>query len=135
MTQEVFAANIKSLMKKANGLGSQAALAKASEIDQRTVGRIINCEHSPSLDKVYAIANALRVKPWQLLVPGISASALPVLSTEIQDWPFSLIAKERYEALSHDRQIAVQLKMREAMEKEEAEVRAEMPKQANSNHR
>ena len=52
-------------------LTTQAAVGKACKIDQRTVGRIINMEHSPGLKQLEAIALAFDLLTWQLLVPNL----------------------------------------------------------------
>lgn len=46
----VLSANLAALMGAREGLGTQASVAKRSGMDQRTVGRILNREHSPRLD-------------------------------------------------------------------------------------
>lgn len=46
---------------------------------QRTLGRIVNGEVSPTLEQMTKIAHGLDVALWQLLVPEIDAKNLPAL--------------------------------------------------------
>lgn len=55
-------------------LNSQAKLGGRAKIDQRTVGRILNSEHMPTLDKISALAEAYGIEAWQLLAPGLGSS-------------------------------------------------------------
>ena len=73
----ILAKNIEALMQASCDLRTQAKLGKAAGIDQRTVGRILKAEHSPSMDKVQAIADAFGIMPWQLLVPDLDPKNLP----------------------------------------------------------
>lgn len=59
-------------------LTTQAAVGKACNIDQRTVGRILNKEHSPGLKQLEAIALAFDLLTWQLLVPNLDPKNQPV---------------------------------------------------------
>lgn len=61
-------------MASSKDLNSQAKLGAKAKIDQRTVGRILNSEHMPTLDKIAALATVYGIEPWQLLAPGLGAS-------------------------------------------------------------
>jgi transcriptional regulator with XRE-family HTH domain len=62
-----FGACIKSLRLKANL--SQEKLAQIAEIDRKSVSRIENGHLSPSMDILWAIADALKIDAYELLVP------------------------------------------------------------------
>jgi transcriptional regulator with XRE-family HTH domain len=74
---KTLAQNIRALMIARPILSSQAALARAASVDQRTVGRILNCEHAPTVLQVEKIAKAFGLAPWQLLSPHLDANDLP----------------------------------------------------------
>lgn len=78
MSPSVLSDNIKKLMEASADLNTQAALGRRCGIDQRTVVRIINLEHSPTLEKIEAIATAYGLLPWQILVPGLDPKNPPV---------------------------------------------------------
>lgn len=78
MSHKIIAENIASLMAASVGLRTQQALGKACGIDQRTIGRILNQEHSPSIDKLQLIADAFGIQTWQLLIPRLDPKNLPV---------------------------------------------------------
>jgi len=78
MTKTVLSTNIKALMAAHLTLNTQAALGRACGIDQRTVGRIINQEHSPALKQIESIAHAFDLQTWQLLVPQLDPKNPPV---------------------------------------------------------
>lgn len=46
-------------------------------INQTTVGRTKNAMYPATVDTVEAIASGLGVQPWQLLLPGLDAKAIP----------------------------------------------------------
>ena len=75
---EILATNLKALMAAHETLRTQAAVGKASKINQRTVGYIVNQEHSCGLKQLEAIASAFDLLPWQLLVPGLNPKSPPV---------------------------------------------------------
>ena len=78
MTMNILASNLKKLMASHTSLGTQAAVGKACGIDQRTVGRISNQEHSCGMNQLEAIAVAFDVLTWQLLVPNLDPKSPPV---------------------------------------------------------
>jgi transcriptional regulator with XRE-family HTH domain len=45
---------------------TQEQLAEASGFDRKTINRIENGRHSPSLDRVFVLADALGVEPVEL---------------------------------------------------------------------
>ena len=78
MTKNILSNNLKALMAAHVSLTTQAAVGKACKIDQRTVGRILNMEHSPGLKQLEAIAVAFDLLTWQLLVPNLDPKNPPV---------------------------------------------------------
>lgn len=81
----VLSVNLAALMSAHEGLGTQAAVAKRSGMDQRTVGRILNREHSPTLRQIDGLAAAFGLLPWQLLVPQLDALNPPAVSLTMEE--------------------------------------------------
>jgi DNA-binding phage protein len=73
------AANLAALMAATEDLRTQAAVGKRAGVDQRTVGRILNREHSPNLLQIQKLAAAFGLQPWQLLVPHLDPANPPVV--------------------------------------------------------
>jgi transcriptional regulator with XRE-family HTH domain len=48
---------------------SQQKLAAVAEVDRKTISRIENGHLSPSMDNLWAIADALRLDAYELLLP------------------------------------------------------------------
>jgi transcriptional regulator with XRE-family HTH domain len=92
MSQSILSTNLKALMQASEDLRSQAALGKRCGIDQRTVGRILNEEHSPQLKQIEAIAQAFGLFSWQLLVPDLDPKNPPVCE-------LTTVEKELYDKL------------------------------------
>ena len=78
MTTDILSTNLKALMAAHTTLATQAAVGKACGLNQRTVGRIINMEHSPGLKQLEAIALAFDLVTWQLLVPNLDPKNPPI---------------------------------------------------------
>ena len=76
---EILTANLKRLMDEANPRKTQAQVATAGGMQQRTVGRIKNGDMVPTLIQLQALAKAFRLQPWQLLVPDLDPKSPPVL--------------------------------------------------------
>lgn len=66
----MLAENLKALMVKKYGKENQTRLGEDSELGQTTVRRAINAENA-RLETIDALANALGVKPHELLMPGL----------------------------------------------------------------
>ena len=92
MSHGVLSTNLKMLMEASLDMRSQAALGKKCGIDQRTVGRILNEEHSPQLKQIEAIASAFGLSPWQILIPGLDPKNPPVCE-------LTRVEKELYDKL------------------------------------
>lgn len=76
----VLADNLAALMGAHEDLSTQGAVGKRSGMDQRTVGRIKNREHSPTLRQIDGLAAAFGLLPWQLLVPGLDPLNPPAVT-------------------------------------------------------
>lgn len=64
----IFATNLDRLMKE-RGLVDRALELK-SGIGHKTINNMRNGRHAPNLDNIEAVAKALQVEPWMLLVPN-----------------------------------------------------------------
>lgn len=76
----VLSENLFALMAVNATLDTQAKVAKAAGMDQRTVGRILKQEHSPTLRQIDKLAEAFHLLPWQFLVPGLDAKNPPAVT-------------------------------------------------------
>lgn len=85
MTIRILSSNLKTLMAASETLSTQRKLGVASGIDQRTVGRILNGEHSPQLKQIEAIAQAFDLMPWQLLVPNLDPRNPPICEVTVAE--------------------------------------------------
>lgn len=85
-------ANLRRLIAEHPTLNSGAKLAAKAEVDATTVNRILRRAVSPSVTALESLAKALGVDLWTLLAPRESAPAY--------EWPFELVDKARYLALT-----------------------------------
>ena len=80
---ETVAANLRALMLHAGmekkGEPNQSDLARASGANQRTVGRILSRDQSPTVEMLETIARAFGLHAWQLLIPGLDPANPPVV--------------------------------------------------------
>lgn len=58
---------------------NQTALGKKAGTAQSTIGRILKEKHAPDIDTLEALGKSLGTSAWQLLVPGMDPSNLPIL--------------------------------------------------------
>ncbi len=94
---DTLAANLAALMAAHADLGSQSAVAKRAGMDQRTVGRILHRQHSPTLVQLEKLARAFSLAPWQLLMPRYDPADPPTLvlsNSERDAWTSIRIAAE-----------------------------------------
>ena len=63
------AKNLSALMEKSPDLSTQGALHRRSKVAQSTIGRILSCETSPTVDTLDQIAGAFGLSSWQLIHP------------------------------------------------------------------
>lgn len=80
-SKTVLAENIERLMAY-HKISSDAALAGLCKpkVDQKTIWRIRNQQQSPTVEKLEAIATALGLRTWQILIPGIDPSNPPAIT-------------------------------------------------------
>lgn len=80
---QTVAANLRALMLHAGmankGEPNQSELARASGADQRTVGRILSRNQSPTVEMLETIARAFGLRAWQLLIPDLDPANPPVV--------------------------------------------------------
>jgi transcriptional regulator with XRE-family HTH domain len=57
---------------------SQAELARRAHCDQRTIGRILSMDMSPTADMLDRIAQVFGLEAWQMMVPGLDPTNPPV---------------------------------------------------------
>lgn len=60
------------------GEPSQSGLSKKAGVNQRTVGRILNRDQSPTVEMLEKLAVALDMHAWQLLIPNLDPANPPV---------------------------------------------------------
>lgn len=91
ITRDIAAKNIAMLMQR-DGL-TQMELAKRAGVSQKTISNMLNPGqgvNSPRLDNVTAVAQALGLELWQLLLPQIpdDAREIRALSTVVENYLF-----------------------------------------------
>lgn len=64
---EIFAANVKNLMKITGK--TQAELAESADLSQKTISNILSDIHQPKLDVVEKTAAAFNLPAWQMIKP------------------------------------------------------------------
>jgi transcriptional regulator with XRE-family HTH domain len=79
---EILAANLNRLMDNHPILKSNKALGSREGLSTGTVGRVRNCEVSPTLDTVEALAEAFSISPLDLLRGSDSGQIGPLTTTE-----------------------------------------------------
>lgn len=83
MALETLASNLKALKAKDRDLSSDGKIAKKAGLDQKTVNRIVNKKHEPTLAALSQLSAAVGLQhPWQLLVPNLVPSNPPMLAAE-----------------------------------------------------
>lgn len=78
---EVLAENLRKLIDR---VGSQVALAEATQVPQKTISRAINAENAANLDTLNDLAQGLGLEPWQLLAPDFDPGAVETLPVTSQ---------------------------------------------------
>ena len=94
---KTLAANLAALMQASSEMPSQSAVAKRAGMDQRTVGRILNEEHSPTITQLERLARAFGLEPWQLLVPSLDPRDRPTMAltmSQREAWTAVRVASE-----------------------------------------
>lgn len=82
-----------------------AEIREKSGIPNGTVGRIVTPGAvSYSVALLDPLAKALRVQPWQLLLPDLSVTAdgvvMSIEGMKARQWPFPTLRREEFEGLS-----------------------------------
>lgn len=64
--------------------------------------RILDADTSVGIDVVAQVAEALGLKPWQLLVPGLNPADPPeaIPKSAVVGWPIKTFTRERFAALT-----------------------------------
>ena len=80
----VIAENLRALMTAAemthkDGEPNQSTLARACGADQRTIGRVLACELSPSVEMLEKLARPFGLHAWQMLIPELDPRNPPVV--------------------------------------------------------
>lgn len=103
--------NLKTLKEASLSLKGPMSIEKAGGPGHSSVHRVEKGEQAPTVEVVEQLAKVFGLKPWQFLIPGITATAdgtnhPPVAG--LPGWPFDRVPQARYEALAHDEQIFLQ---------------------------
>lgn len=77
--EQVLAANLNALMASDESLNTVEKLAGRSKVGTGTIDRLRRAEASARLYTLAAIADAFKVEPWQMLVPGFMPNNPPIL--------------------------------------------------------
>lgn len=83
----VLARNLFTIMEGSPAFSSQPKVAQKSRIAQTSIGRFTRAEVAATLDNVEALARALNLEPWQLLVPDLDPTKPPKLGRGEVDIP------------------------------------------------
>lgn len=91
------ATNIRALMARKQRPATQHELAKMPGVSVGSAGRILGGVSDVRLETINAVAAALELEAWQLLVPYLDPDELPQLGGASSAWPFdpSLLARLR----------------------------------------
>ena len=96
----VVAENVRTLLGlRPDDRGATAALIKL-KISNGDATRTLKGQTSIGLDKLAELAKALKVEPWQLLVPGLDPTRMPALEPVSFRWPFRQVDPEVITGLS-----------------------------------
>jgi hypothetical protein len=110
-SRDTLAANFKKLRAASPGLSRLPDITKAGGGSNGTLGRIASKETGATIDTVEQLAAVYGLEAWQMLVPTLEAhpgaNGRPVV-TGLPDWPFALVDRARYEALSPEQRGHVQ---------------------------
>lgn len=117
--RDILAANFRKLMEASPSLSTFPAITKAGGGANGTLDRIRRRESGASVDTMGELAAVFGLQAWQMLVPSLEARTGPDGKAVVQglpDWPFPLVAKERYEVLSDTQKGYVQARILQAIE-------------------
>ena len=91
-----------------------------------TAQRLLGTDSDLRMDTIDVIARGLGVESWQLLVPALDPSKLPVIAGDTKPWPFQMVDELRYRALSAESRAFVQAKMDAAIEQREMQEKTQI---------
>ncbi|MFU2317994.1 helix-turn-helix domain-containing protein [Rahnella sp. PCH160] len=91
----VVSENIANLMSKTPAFSTEAKLARAAEVSQSTIHRIINMETSASISNISSIARAFGLSPFELLLDRNDPRALLIDFNK-----YSLLSEEEKKGIS-----------------------------------
>lgn len=86
---------------------NKTRLAAEAGLGQGTYDRIVDGT-SPGLDTMEKLAAVFKLEAWQLIASEIDPAAPPQIHAS---WPFELVDRDRYEALSQLAKGAAQMRM------------------------
>lgn len=86
---DIVTENLKRWMAASEKLNTQAALARAAQVGQAHISRILRGEANPTVGILESIARAFRRSPIDLLTPHgtVHAAAPPTLPPQVQEPP------------------------------------------------
>ena len=98
---KVLAENLEKLRASSRLYGTQKSIALAAGVNQSSVGRILNNQHSPTVETLDKIAGVFGLQGWQLLVPDMDPRNPP--SAELTADEVELYKRMRSLALGQSR--------------------------------
>ncbi|HZR03664.1 MAG TPA: helix-turn-helix transcriptional regulator [Burkholderiales bacterium] len=108
----ILAANLKRLMAGDPQLKSQRKLAEKCDVSQKGISNVLAERSDPQVSTIEKIAAAFKLEPYQLLLPSVDQSLLPI----IQAYNLGDVARELLE-------IAAETARRRAVHKDAAGTR------------
>lgn len=95
-------------------------------VSHGTSARVLKGTTQVGLAVIEEVAAALKVQPWQLLVPKLDAANLPG-TTAAPAWPFEMVPAQAYWSLPAQERLFVQGRLQQWLEQAGAKMAAEMP--------
>lgn len=99
-------------------LANLRSITKAGGGSNGTLGRLQLAKTAANIDTLEQLAAAFHIEPWQLLHPNIEVTPRlkeSAVFSRVQDWPFALIDRGRYEQLDAEHRGFIQAKIEEAI--------------------
>lgn len=76
-TRQIIAANLKELMLR--NKHSEGDLHRKTGLSQSTIGRVLKCETSATVDTIDAIVKVYGLQSWQMMIADLDISNPPAL--------------------------------------------------------
>jgi len=119
--REILSANVRALMAARPALSTIKKIVDASngQLSNGKVGRITAASHTTDVDTLEALAKVFDMESWQLLVPTMSVVTGPdgrSVVAGLPDWPFEMIERSRFDALTERQRGFVQARVVSAIE-------------------